>query len=128
MIFSYLLNMQSHPSWVCGLKRHIAQHTLKCRRTGAGGRHETEITAEFIALCQISEVREGIEAYLYRWGIDFCLNHDFFSLLFSSSASRALASSSVSARHTSAFLIISSLVMSPPVSARICAFIAPTIS
>ena len=23
MIFSYLLNMQSHPSWVCGLK-HIA--------------------------------------------------------------------------------------------------------
>ena len=26
MIFSYLLNMQSHPSWVCGLKqsdRHI---------------------------------------------------------------------------------------------------------
>lgn len=20
MIFSYLLNMQSHPSWVCGLK------------------------------------------------------------------------------------------------------------
>ena len=24
MIFSYLLNMQSHPSWVCGLKLHIA--------------------------------------------------------------------------------------------------------
>ena len=23
MIFSYLLNMQSHPSWVCGLKRNI---------------------------------------------------------------------------------------------------------
>ena len=22
MIFSYLLNMQSHPSWVCGLKPH----------------------------------------------------------------------------------------------------------
>ena len=22
MIFSYLLNMQSHPSWVCGLKQH----------------------------------------------------------------------------------------------------------
>ena len=22
MIFSYLLNMQSHPSWVCGLKRN----------------------------------------------------------------------------------------------------------
>ena len=22
MIFSYLLNMQSHPSWVCGLKLH----------------------------------------------------------------------------------------------------------
>lgn len=23
MIFSYLLNMQSHPSWVCGLKPFI---------------------------------------------------------------------------------------------------------
>ena len=23
MIFSYLLNMQSHPSWVCGLKQVI---------------------------------------------------------------------------------------------------------
>ena len=22
MIFSYLLNMQSHPSWVCGLKQN----------------------------------------------------------------------------------------------------------
>ena len=23
MIFSYLLNMQSHPSWVCGLKQNL---------------------------------------------------------------------------------------------------------
>ena len=23
MIFSYLLNMQSHPSWVCGLKQRL---------------------------------------------------------------------------------------------------------
>ena len=36
MIFSYLLNMQSHPSWVCGLKLdkmcvHFAYwgHTLR---------------------------------------------------------------------------------------------------
>ena len=36
MIFSYLLNMQSHPSWVCGLKQSIRQvltdltgHTLR---------------------------------------------------------------------------------------------------
>ena len=28
MIFSYLLNMQSHPSWVCGLKRPTPR--LKC--------------------------------------------------------------------------------------------------
>ena len=36
MIFSYLLNMQSHPSWVCGLK-HVEpvtdnvqhRHTLR---------------------------------------------------------------------------------------------------
>ena len=36
MIFSYLLNMQSHPSWVCGLKHkswskavYINGHTLR---------------------------------------------------------------------------------------------------
>ena len=36
MIFSYLLNMQSHPSWVCGLKLVVAinphdeiSHTLR---------------------------------------------------------------------------------------------------
>ena len=36
MIFSYLLNMQSHPSWVCGLKLPntsksvtIKRHTLR---------------------------------------------------------------------------------------------------
>ena len=28
MIFSYLLNMQSHPSWVCGLKPVIAANKL----------------------------------------------------------------------------------------------------
>lgn len=27
MIFSYLLNMQSHPSWVCGLKPIIMNAT-----------------------------------------------------------------------------------------------------
>ena len=26
MIFSYLLNMQSHPSWVCGLKLRLIIH------------------------------------------------------------------------------------------------------
>ena len=36
MIFSYLLNMQSHPSWVCGLKlkndkkkKYSECHTLR---------------------------------------------------------------------------------------------------
>ena len=36
MIFSYLLNMQSHPSWVCGLKQSLigktslaVSHTLR---------------------------------------------------------------------------------------------------
>ena len=28
MIFSYLLNMQSHPSWVCGLKRWESYHLI----------------------------------------------------------------------------------------------------
>ena len=32
MIFSYLLNMQSHPSWVCGLKRCSTEvHTKQFR-------------------------------------------------------------------------------------------------
>ena len=34
MIFSYLLNMQSHPSWVCGLKRFN-----KCTALGSAGSH-----------------------------------------------------------------------------------------
>ena len=29
MIFSYLLNMQSHPSWVCGLKHQEASNQVK---------------------------------------------------------------------------------------------------
>ena len=29
MIFSYLLNMQSHPSWVCGLKHRILSLAVK---------------------------------------------------------------------------------------------------
>ena len=28
MIFSYLLNMQSHPSWVCGLKLQVSPSLL----------------------------------------------------------------------------------------------------
>ena len=28
MIFSYLLNMQSHPSWVCGLKQNLENDKL----------------------------------------------------------------------------------------------------
>ena len=31
MIFSYLLNMQSHPSWVCGLK-HITVQSIEQMR------------------------------------------------------------------------------------------------
>ena len=32
MIFSYLLNMQSHPSWVCGLKPFGGRITLDSSR------------------------------------------------------------------------------------------------
>ena len=31
MIFSYLLNMQSHPSWVCGLKLRIYPYSKRLR-------------------------------------------------------------------------------------------------
>ena len=37
MIFSYLLNMQSHPSWVCGLKHTcIYAYTLGVSHTLRG--------------------------------------------------------------------------------------------
>ena len=29
MIFSYLLNMQSHPSWVCGLKHKVGLISIR---------------------------------------------------------------------------------------------------
>ena len=32
MIFSYLLNMQSHPSWVCGLKQKVLSERLNLQR------------------------------------------------------------------------------------------------
>ena len=32
MIFSYLLNMQSHPSWVCGLKHERQQQARLARQ------------------------------------------------------------------------------------------------
>ena len=31
MIFSYLQNMQSHPSWVCGLKQEHAEYSGNVR-------------------------------------------------------------------------------------------------
>ena len=31
MIFSYLLNMQSHPSWVCGLKLRADKNGIVCK-------------------------------------------------------------------------------------------------
>ena len=36
MIFSYLLNMQSHPSWVCGLKHGVVYPAVAylCRAAG----------------------------------------------------------------------------------------------
>ena len=33
MIFSHLLNMQSHPSWVCGLKQMIRCLSVKTMRS-----------------------------------------------------------------------------------------------
>lgn len=54
--------------------------------------------------------------------IDILVYHFVCRLM--SSTSLALASSSVSARHVSIESTASSLVMSPPVSTRICAFMA----
>lgn len=33
MIFSYLLNMQSHPSWVCGLKLFCQEESNKIKKS-----------------------------------------------------------------------------------------------
>ena len=33
MIFSYLLNMQSHPSWVCGLKLQERLFTMQDKQS-----------------------------------------------------------------------------------------------
>ena len=51
------------------------------------------------------------------------LTYGFFVALRNSSTSRALASSSVSARQVSIFMMAASLVISPPVRARIIAFV-----
>lgn len=51
MIFSYLLNMQSHPSWVCGLKRESTLGLMpKCAVTPfVGVWNETENRFYFLS-------------------------------------------------------------------------------
>lgn len=70
---------------------------------------------ELVCFCEGCEEGGGIP-------IDVLVCHFVCRLM--SSTSFALASSSVSARHVSIESTASSLVMSPPVSVRICAFMA----
>ena len=71
--------------------------------------------SEPVCFCEGCEESGGIP-------IDILVCHFVCRLM--SSTSLALASSSVSARHVSIESTVSSLVMSPLVSARICAFMA----
>lgn len=51
MIFSYLLNMQSHPSWVCGLKRSVqeSERPVRCVTPFVGVWNETENRFYFLS-------------------------------------------------------------------------------
>ena len=51
MIFSYLLNMQSHPSWVCGLKHSIRRKlaiNIESHPSWVCGLKPTNVTTGFL--------------------------------------------------------------------------------
>lgn len=81
--------------------------------SGDPGKDEVVSLGELVCFCEGCEEGCGIP-------IDVIVCHFVCRLM--SSTSFALASSSVSARHVSIVRTASSLVMSPPVRARICAF------
>ena len=93
----------------------LLQNFLEAVESGAPGKDEV------VSLCELVLFGEGCEEGC-GIPIDVIVCHFVCRLM--SSTSFALASSSVSARHVSIESTASSLVMSPPVSARICAFMA----
>lgn len=93
----------------------LLQGFLEAVESADLGEYKVMGLGELVCFCEGCEEGGGIP-------IDILVCHFVCRLM--SSASLALASSSVSARHVSIESTASSLVMSPPVSARICAFMA----
>ena len=62
MIFSYLLNMQSHPSWVCGLK-HIS-----------GRRQIIYITSHPSWVCGLKHAKFARQHAYYRHTLRGCVD------------------------------------------------------
>lgn len=96
-----------------GGELQLLQGFLEAVKSGDPGKDEV------VSLCELVLFGEGCEEGC-GIPIDVIVCHFVCRLM--SSTSFTLASSSVSARHVSMFKTASSLVMSPPVSARICAF------
>ena len=62
MIFSYLLNMQSHPSWVCGLKHNsFVLKFSRCKVTPFVG-----VWIETSAGCD-TLLRQGVTPFVGVW-------------------------------------------------------------
>lgn len=93
----------------------LLQDFLEAVESGDPGKDEVVSLGELVLFGEGCEENCGIP-------IDVIVCHFVCRLM--SSTSFALASSSVSARHVSIESTASSLVMSPPVSTRICAFMA----
>lgn len=93
----------------------LLQDFLEAVESGDPSKDEVVSLGEFVLFGEGCEENCGIP-------IDVIVCHFVCRLI--SSTSFALASSSVSARHVSIESTASSLVMSPPVSTRICAFMA----
>ena len=91
----------------------LLQNFLEAVESGDPSKDEVVSLGELVCFCKGCE--EGC-------GIPIDVIVCYFVCRLMSSTSFALASSSVSARHVSMFKTASSLVMSPPVRARICAF------
>lgn len=93
----------------------LLQDFLEAVESGDPSKDEVVSLGELVLFDEGCEENCGIP-------IDVIVCHFVCRLM--SSTSFALASSSVSARHVSIESTASSLVMSPPVSTRICAFMA----
>ena len=62
MIFSYLLNMQSHPSWVCGLKLQSSSRTQSRKLS-----HPSWVCGLKLLLSSILLIRYSVTPFVGVW-------------------------------------------------------------